>query len=36
MIWVYVSGFKEIMGLKEAKISQIKAAIEMERRMMSE
>lgn len=33
---VDVSEFKEIMGLKDAKIAQIKAAIELGRRMMSE
>lgn len=33
---VDVSEFKEIVGLKDAKIAQIKAAIELGRRMMSE
>lgn len=33
---VDISEFKEISGLKDAKISQIKAAIELGRRMMSE
>lgn len=36
MSGVDVSEFKEIMGLKDAKIAQIKAAIELGRRMMSE
>ncbi|MFA5383677.1 MAG: DNA repair protein RadC [Eubacteriales bacterium] len=33
---VDVSEFKEILGLKDAKIAQIKAAVELGRRMMSE
>lgn len=36
MSGVDVSEFKEIVGLKDAKIAQIKAAIELGRRMMSE
>lgn len=36
MSGVDVSEFKEINGLKDAKIAQIKAAIELGRRMMSE
>jgi DNA repair protein RadC len=36
MSGVDVSEFKEIIGLKDAKIAQIKAAIELGRRMMSE
>lgn len=36
MSGVDISEFKEIMGLKDAKIAQIKAAIELGRRMMSE
>ncbi len=36
MSGVDVSDFKEIAGLKDAKIAQIKAAIELGRRMMSE
>ena len=36
MSGVDVSEFKEILGLKDAKIAQIKAAIELGRRMMSE
>jgi len=36
MSGVEVSEFKEIAGLKDAKIAQIKAAIELGRRMMSE
>jgi len=36
MSGVDVSEFKEISGLKDAKISQLKAAIELGRRMMSE
>jgi len=36
MSGIDVIGFKQISGLKDAKISQIKAAIELGRRMMSE
>jgi DNA repair protein RadC len=36
MSGVDVSEFKEILGLKDAKIAQIKAAIELGRRMLSE
>jgi len=36
MSGVEISEFKEISGLKEAKIAQLKAAIELGRRMMSE
>jgi len=36
MSGVDVSEFKEIIGLKDAKIAQLKAAVELGRRMMSE
>ncbi|MBU4185059.1 MAG: hypothetical protein KKC23_02455, partial [Proteobacteria bacterium] len=36
MSGVDISEFKEIAGLKDAKVAQIKAAIELGRRMMSE
>jgi len=36
MSGVDISEFKEISGLKDAKIAQLKAAIELGRRMMSE
>ncbi|HAG09470.1 MAG TPA: hypothetical protein DCK87_07935 [Desulfotomaculum sp.] len=36
MSGVDISEFKEILGLKDAKIAQIKAAVELGRRMMSE